>query len=89
MNKSEGTFLMKNILYTLVLNFLLSCTASSEFQAGQCIQAKDKYIYKISRVEGNNYVVQGWLPKWGNETQLSKDILSHKHGHKIINCPSL
>ena len=65
---------MKFSLRLLILITIASCMANSDFNEGQCIQAKDNYIYKISRIEGSNYTVQGGVPKWENETSLSRSV---------------
>lgn len=65
-----------------------SWTRVLEFEAGNCIQATDGYIWKINRIENSKYISEGWQGNaWGNEVEMSRDVLSKNNGYRKISCP--
>lgn len=57
------------------------------FPAGDCIVAKDGYIWKITRVQDGRYYSMGWQRNaWGNETSFAVGHFEDL-GYKLINCP--
>lgn len=76
----------KIIFLFIILIFIDSCRLKPDFDPGMCIEAKDGFIWKISRIEGPEYILQGWFGYWGNETKLSGHVISKNIGHIEVEC---
>jgi hypothetical protein len=59
----------------------------ADFKPGECVKATDGFIWKVSRIEGSNYILQGWFNKWGNEVEMEFSVVSERAGHRKVGCP--
>lgn len=81
---------MKNRIFTVLIFFtiFLSGCKKSEFQAGDCVQAFDGYVWRIHRIESDKYYLSGWLDgKWGNEVDLEFGVVDGRYIK--ITCPGI
>lgn len=63
----------------------------ASFAPGDCPTAPDGYVWRVARIEGNEYVAAGWQGKgkgWGNEARFE---LGHFRalGYTAAPCPRL
>lgn len=77
------------LLFLVVGNFYLR----NKFNAGECVQALDGYIWHINRYSFGNYALMGWQNNaWGNEIIMNKSVLERKDVSSIpvyhqVACP--
>jgi hypothetical protein len=74
-------------LYLLIALLILSCKTSNKYNPGDCIQTPDMTIWKVSRIEGGNYIAsmrQG--SNWGVDKKLSYGTLDDSSKFEI-SCP--
>ena len=79
--------LQTNVRKLILLFAVTSLIGCAKFREGDCIQnVKDGFIWRITKVHFNKYVVQGWFNgKWG----LSEDgpFYTFDSRYVKISCP--
>lgn len=77
---------IKNILSFVILLPSILFISCSKFNVGDCVIAKDGYIWKINDIKESKYSVSGYsVNGWGNDVKLEYDIIDKTH--LKTNCP--
>ncbi len=74
----------------LILALIASFAGCAKFKEGDCIQdTEDGYIWRITKVGGSEYTMQGWLAgKWGLAVNRSFGTYDSRDSRYVkISCP--
>lgn len=69
------------VLLLLMVSILRYHYLSSRFEAGDCIQALDGYIWHINDFSWGEYSAMGWqrnVSGWGNEIHIDREDLERE-----------
>ena len=78
---------MKKILHLLTILLILSC-AKKDFNEGSCVISPDGIIFKINKVQDDQYTAQKWKGNmWETEISLKFSDVSLSNGFGANDCP--
>lgn len=89
---------LKIVIYFvgIVLVFIVFVLFSKpKFNEGDCIEPIDHtFIFKISRIEGGKYIIQGFFQKgWGNEVSVEHRVVDRYSNNvpsfHLVPCPQV